>query len=355
MRRALVVGTGLIGGSIGLALRALGWHVTGSDIDAVRSERAYELGAIDEIGDDPDAEITFIAVPVSKIVELSKSALARLTPTRKTAVVTDVGSVKSSIVDFIDHPCFIGGHPMAGSEAIGIEGANEHLFQNATWVLTPTANTDYDAYFLLRETIESLGSSVLELTPSQHDSVVAVVSHVPYLLAVSLMNIATRKAQENIPLLKLAAGGFKDMTRIAGSDPTIWPDICAQNSNSIARTLDDLLNELVAIRDDIAKGDRETIMPLLSTASLARRSLPSLSLPPSTPHQLTEIRIPVEDRLGVLAEVTTLAASLGVNIEDITIVSLGVLSLIVDQHFTAKFVEELKELGYLPIVYEVLE
>src|SRR5258705_1580263 len=126
-RRAVVVGTGLIGGSIGLALRARGWHVTGRDRDQARAERALELGVLDEIGDDPRADVTFIAVPVSAIAGEAKHALDTTN-----GVVTDVGSVKAPVVAAVGHPRFVGGHPMAGSEQEGVDGADGALFQGAT-------------------------------------------------------------------------------------------------------------------------------------------------------------------------------------------------------------------------------
>src|SRR5438105_6444079 len=136
MNRAQLVGTGLIGGSLGLALRKRGWHVTGRDRDEARARRALELGALDVLGDDPDAEITFIATPVGAVPGEARTALVH------GGIVTDVGSVKGAIVSEIGDPRFVGGHPMAGSEQEGVEGSDPELFEGATWVLTPTAATD---------------------------------------------------------------------------------------------------------------------------------------------------------------------------------------------------------------------
>src|SRR3954464_9051956 len=142
--RAQVVGTGLIGGSIGMALRARGWHVTGRDAEETRARRALELGALDAGGDDADAEITFVATPVSAVVGEARAALAR------GGLVTDVGSVKAPIVAALDHPRFVGGHPMAGSEQEGVDGADPSLFEGATWVLTPALVTEPTAYARLQ-------------------------------------------------------------------------------------------------------------------------------------------------------------------------------------------------------------
>ena len=163
--RANVIGTGLIGGSIGLALRRLGLHVTGDDVDADRSEQALAVGALDEVGLDPAADITFVAVPVGGIPAEVARALEETS-----GLVTDVGSVKGSITDAIDSPRFVGGHPMAGSEQDGVEGADPDLFEGAVWVLTPTARTDDDAYASVRSIVSSLGADVVALPPERHDA-----------------------------------------------------------------------------------------------------------------------------------------------------------------------------------------
>ncbi|MCU1379587.1 MAG: tyrA, partial [Acidimicrobiales bacterium] len=223
-KRAQVVGTGLIGGSIGLALKAAGWHVTGTDHNEASAARALELGAIDAVGDDADAELTFIATPVGAVAEAAKG---------RPGVVTDVGSVKASIVGALANPRFVGGHPMAGSEQEGVDGSRADLFQGAVWVLTPVATTDSAAHALVRSVVSSFGADVVELPPERHDALVAVVSHVPHLTAVSLMGLAAERSEEHAALLRLAAGGFRDMTRIAAGHPGIWPDICAENRDAI--------------------------------------------------------------------------------------------------------------------------
>src|SRR3954470_19491120 len=157
--RALVVGTGLIGGSIGLALRGLGWHVTGRDLDEKRAARAVELGALDAVGDDPQADVVFIATPVGSIADEARAALAQ------GRIVTDVGGVKGPIVRAVGDSRFVGGHPMAGSEQEGVDGADATLFDGATWVLTPTDDTDTTAYTQVRAVVSSLGADVVALRP----------------------------------------------------------------------------------------------------------------------------------------------------------------------------------------------
>ena len=218
-RRATVVGVGLIGGSIGMALREAGWHVSGVDADEACCTRGLELGALDAVGWDPAAEVTFVAVPVGMIAGLVGEAL----DASPAGFVTDAGSVKAAIVEAVDDPRFVGGHPMAGSEQDGIEGADASMFRGANWVLTPGAATADDAFAGVRSVVRSLDAEVVTLSPERHDALVALVSHVPHLTAASLVGLAARRSEEHSAVLRLAAGGFRDMTRIAAGHPGIWP------------------------------------------------------------------------------------------------------------------------------------
>jgi prephenate dehydrogenase len=344
--RAAVVGTGLIGGSIGMALRAKGWHVTGRDRDPLRAERALELGALDAVGDDPSAEITFVATPVSAVAEEARALVGG------GGIVTDVGSVKGPIVAAVDHPRFVGGHPMAGSEQEGVDGADATLFEGATWVLTPTATTDADAYARLQSVVSSLGADVLAIPPDRHDQLVAVVSHVPHLTAAALMTLAAAGAEEHTTLLRLAAGGFRDMTRIAAGHPGIWPDICAENRDAIVAVLDGLLDTLSGLRSVVGSGDRAALLSTLERARHARINLPTRA---ARAEDLVEVRVPIPDRPGVLAEVTTLAGDLGVNIEDLEIAhsaegDRGVLLLVVDANSADLLRGAFLARGYRPAV-----
>jgi prephenate dehydrogenase len=345
--RAAIVGTGLIGGSIGLALRTRGWHVTGRDVDPLRIAQAREIGAVDTEGVDPDAEVVFVATPVAEVGSEARRALGEAS-----GVVTDVGGVKAPIVAAVDDSRFVGGHPMAGSEQDGLAGADADLFVGATWVLTPTPATDPAAYTALRGVISSLGADVVALTPERHDDLVAVVSHVPHLAAASLMRLAAERAEEHAALLRLAAGGFRDMTRVAAGHPGIWPDICSDNSAAIVAVLDRLMVALGGVRDAVATGDRYALLEVLEQAQVARRNLPARL---ARPEDLAEVRVPVPDRPGVLSEVTTLAGELGVNIEDMEIAhsvegDRGVLSLVVATEGAEQVKDALSARGYRPSV-----
>ena len=346
-RRANVIGLGLIGGSLALALREAGWRVTGDDAVDGRGAHAASLGVVDEVGVDPAAEITFVAVPVLAVADQVKRAL-----TDTAGVVTDVGSVKGGILGAIDDPRFVGGHPMAGSELEGLDGADASLFRGAVWVLTPTAVTDDRAFATVAAAARELGAEVVAMPAERHDQVVAVVSHVPHLTAATLMGVAARGAEEHAALLRLAAGGFRDMTRIASGQPDIWLDICAENRPAILTALDALLDGLREMREVVAGEDRDLLLTRLRDARDARANLPVRG---ARPEDLAEVRIPIPDRAGAAAEVFTLAAELGVNIASFEVVhslegNRGVAVVLVDASAAELFRGGLIARGYRPAV-----
>lgn len=344
-RRANVIGLGLIGGSIGLALRERGWRVSGDDADPAVVERARSSGVIDLAGVDADAEITFVAVPVLAVPDQVKRAL---TETR--GHVTDVGSVKRTVCAACSDPRFIGGHPMAGSELDGLDGADGSMFNGAVWVLTPVEHTDDGTFAAVTQVLASFGAEVVALAPERHDQVVAVVSHVPHLTAATLMGLAAERAVEHAALLRLAAGGFRDMTRIASGRSDIWLDICAENRPAIVAALDDLIDGLAEVRRVVESDDRDELHARLTRAREARTNLPCRITDPTT---LAEFRIPIPDRPGAAAEVFTLAAELGVNIASFEVVHMaesnrGVAVVLVDAEITELFRGGLLARGFRP-------
>lgn len=342
-----MAGLGLIGGSIALALRGRGWHVTGDDLDPARIERALTRSVIDAGGVDPEAEITFVATPVLAVADRVKRALAETK-----GFVTDVGSVKSGITAAIDDPRFIGGHPMAGSELEGFDGADASMFEGAVWVLTPTPTTADKTFSTVAAVVAELGADVIALPADRHDQVVAVISHVPHLAAATLMGLASDRAEEHAALLRLAAGGFRDMTRIASGHPSIWIDICAENRDAILSALDGLIEGLASMRDVVDRDDRNALYDRLQHARDARANLPSRV---NQPGELAEVRIPIPDRPGAAAEVFTLAAELGVNIASFEVVhsvegNRGVAVVLVDVATADLFRGGLMARGYRPAV-----
>ena len=344
-RTAIIAGTGLIGGSVGMALRKAGWHVTGIEPDAARAEAAVALGAVDLIGEPGPCDLAVAATPPASLAAVVQQLLAA-----GAAVVTDVGSVKAPVVEAVSDPRFVGGHPMAGSEQDGLAGADPDLFRDAVWVLTPTATTDDAALADVREIVSQLGAQVIALAPERHDALVAVVSHVPHLTAAVLMRIAEGRSSEHRALLRLAAGGFRDMTRVAAGHPAIWPEICVENRAAITDVLDELLDELVEMRLIVSGGDRKELLARLEAARDSRRSL-SVGAP--EPSRLTEVRIAIRDQKGELARITTLAADLDVNIYDLEIAHSaegprGVVLAVVQSDSAEQFARALAEAGYRP-------
>ena len=349
-RRGQIVGTGLIGGSVALALGEAGWHVTGFDIDAQRAERAREIGVIDAVGIDPEAELTVVAVPAGALEKEIRNALQQTK-----GMVTDTGSVKAMVARSIDNPRFVPGHPMAGSEQDGVDGADQQIFEGAVWVLTPTEGTDDLGLRQLQTVLSSMGCDVVTMTPERHDALVAIVSHVPHLTAASLMCLADDRALDDAPLLRLAAGGFRDMTRIAAGHPEIWLDICEQNSEAIVAVLDEFSDRISNVRSLVAEADRDGLTTVLSQARRARTNLPSRYV---RPQDLIEIRIPIPDRKGQIANITMLAADCDVNIADIEVAhstegAEGVLVLIVARAEVQRFLAVLAGQGYKPTTREL--
>ena len=349
-RRGQIVGTGLIGGSVALALGEAGWHVTGFDIDAQRAERAREIGVIDAVGIDPEAELTVVAVPAGALEKEIRNALQQTK-----GMVTNTGSVKAMVARSIDNPRFVPGHPMAGSEQDGVDGADQQIFEGAVWVLTPTEGTDDLGLRQLQTVLSSMGCDVVTMTPERHDALVAIVSHVPHLTAASLMCLADDRALDDAPLLRLAAGGFRDMTRIAAGHPEIWLDICEQNSEAIVAVLDEFSDRISNVRSLVAEADRDGLTTVLSQARRARTNLPSRYV---RPQDLIEIRIPIPDRKGQIANITMLAADCDVNIADIEVAhstegAEGVLVLVVARAEVQRFLAVLAGQGYKPTTREL--
>ena len=346
--RALVVGVGLIGGSIALALRRAGWVVLGRDRSEATLRDALDLGVIDEPAPEgavPDVDITFVATPVGVIADEIRRSLLDTD-----GLVTDAGSVKSGLLELMGESRYVGGHPMAGSELEGVAGARADLFEGRTWVLTPVATTDDDALATVRTIVSSFGAETVFLPPETHDSMVAVVSHVPHLTAASLMGLAASASDEHRGLLRLAAGGFRDMTRIAAGSPSIWPDICFENSRAIITELDALIESLDQIRTIISTDDREQLLDVLERARAARIALPA-RFPRA--EELSEIRVPIADEKGALARITTLAAELDVSIVDIEIAHSvegdeGVLIMLIERDNSTRLVEGLAGAGHRP-------
>jgi len=345
-RQAHVVGLGLIGASVALALHECGWSITGVDSNATTVAAAIERGVVSDSALKPEVELVVIATPAGVVSDVAKEVLSRLT--NPEVIVTDVAGVKGSIVAQVSDPRFLGGHPMAGSELRGLSGARADLFQGSTWVLTPTDHTSPTTYSRLHGILREIGANVVAVSAQDHDRLVAIASHVPHLLAGSLMNEASQVAEQDAVLLQLAAGGFRDMTRIAAGDPAIWPDILFENRDAVAQSLEALEERLKTLREALLDDGRDVILESLLSAASARRQLPGRAL---STDDLTYLRVKVSDEPGVLARVTRSASDLAVNIYDIEIAhgiegTGGTLLLAVDAQQSEMFGQALSALGF---------
>lgn len=277
--RLVVIGLGLIGGSFarGLRERGLCREVVGVDLDPESRRLAVELGVVDRCETDlaaacQGAEVIQLAVPIlameKLLAELVKLDLGD-------AVLTDVGSAKGNVVRaaglaFAGKPVrFVPGHPIAGSEQSGVEAANAELFRRHKVILTPCAQSDEPALALVDALWRELGADVEHMQVEHHDQVLAATSHLPHLLAFTLVD-SLAKRSENLEIFRYAAGGFRDFTRIAGSDPLMWHDIFLANREAVLRTLDVFRGDLDALRDAVDAGDGHQLLGVFTRARVAR-------------------------------------------------------------------------------------
>lgn len=325
--RIAIVGVGLMGGSIGLAFKRKKpeIHRIGIDASSVIDE-AIALSAIDE-GTTPDhlkdaigtADLVFLCTPIHEILRLLPEVARNVKPG---ALVTDVGSTKKRIVEmadelFSENRHFIGGHPMAGSEGRGIKWADALLFENAVYVLTPSRPIPPGLMKTFGETIELLGAKILLLSPNLHDRIAAAVSHLPQILAVTLMNLVA-KHQTNSPyFLKLAAGGFRDMTRIASSPYELWHPIIETNQEEILAFVDEFIDALKQMKQKILD---HTLEKEFLNAAQSRLSIPRDTKGFLRPHY--DILVPAEDKPGIIAKIATALANAKINIKDVEILKV---------------------------------
>lgn len=270
-----IIGVGLIGGSIGMAAKARGLarKVIGIGRDPRKLHRAQELAAIDTWTTDlmagaADADLIFVCTPVLAVVPMIK-AISLVA--KEGAIITDVGSTKSEITRGAEEAVpsgvnFIGGHPMAGLEIGGVEAALPYLFLDATYVVTPTKATSVAALNTLVEFTQGLGSHVILMNPEEHDRSAAVVSHLPHILSASLLRLASEEQARSGKVLELAAGSFRDMTRVSASPTDVWVDICMSNRETISQTIDNMIDILQNTRERIKAGDANAIEKLFTKA-----------------------------------------------------------------------------------------
>ncbi|NTU70289.1 MAG: prephenate dehydrogenase/arogenate dehydrogenase family protein [Coriobacteriia bacterium] len=370
--RIAVIGVGLIGGSLAAALRGLEDPplVIGIDTDADTIGYALEHGIIDEGAVDSSdqaaqwlgvhgVDLAVIATPA----RFAGSWLTGLGEAGFVGAITDVASTKAGVLaaarTALREPGrFVGGHPMAGSERSGVAAARADLFDGAYWLLTPTHDSDPDVYTAVHALVTSIGARVVSVDAEAHDEAVAIVSHVPHIAAAALVDLAAAHAGERGELMRLAAGGFKDTTRIAAGSSDLWTGICLDNADALSEGLEELRERLGRFEALVRTRDSEAIRSWLEAAAEVRRSLPAQWVPATA--QLTELSVPMLDRPGVVAEITGAVSRAGCNIEGIDIDhetedSAVLVLVLTDEGDTASLVADLAGRGYEPRVSPLAE
>jgi len=272
-------------------------------------EKATELGAIDRastLKEARGADLVVLAAPISRITTL----LGDLAPTD--AFVTDVASTKTKTVRDAEARGlrFVGGHPMAGSQLSGVANATKELFRGARYFLTPTGKTDPEAYREVAQFVRSLGAVPTAVDPEKHDLLMAALSHLPHLMAVALLKVASDISPE---ALSFAGPSFRDLTRVGASNPTLWSDILAENAPALGEALGAFAAAMAQLGSEIS--NRESIENRFQAAREAYDALGGILVEKSGKN--VEIAVPVENRPGVFAQVTTLMGSNDINIHDL--------------------------------------
>jgi prephenate dehydrogenase len=348
--KVAVVGVGLIGGSVGLAARQrLGAIVSGYDPSAGALEAAIARGAIVERAQSieaavADADFAFVAAPVQVLATVVRDVLSVAPPE---CVVTDVGSVKRSIVGEVSHPHFIGGHPLAGAETAGVEHARADLFADATWYLTPTPLTEGAAYERLHRFLTRIGAWPTAIEPETHDVVMGTVSHLPHVFANVLVAQAARVLSAEGERLPATGPSFRDVTRVAGANTAIWGGIYRANADALVAAVDDTIARLQAVRDDLAAGNWEGIAGWNDAAREDRRRLLESDLAGGEVH---ELRVLVPNRPGIVAEIALALGRATIDIVDMGLYpssgSHGTVALWIRGRVVAEQAERLvRELG----------
>jgi prephenate dehydrogenase len=322
--RLAVIGTGLMGASVGLAAARAGIRVLGWDVDAAVGARAAASGAMElaRTLDEAvrDAHLVVVCTPIPSIA----AAVAEVLAADGDAVVTDAGSIKGRITDEVaalvdpaDLGRFVSGHPMGGSERSGPEHASASVVDGIVWVVAPTDASEPGAVSTLETFVRTIGARPVRLTPERHDRLVAFVSHLPQVASTSLMGLAATEEADEPDILLLAAGGFRDLTRLAASNPALWSDILLGNREQIAQAIDLYVARLHDLRAQVT-GERAADVE--RTFEQAKSARLRLAAKPQVRSGVAVLQVEIPDEPGALARITATIGDGDVNIEDLQIV-----------------------------------
>ena len=320
------IGLGLIGGSMAKALkhanpdcRIIAYDKDTSALALAKEEHICDITCqtVDETFSDCD--IFFLCTPV----DFNTEYLSQINTVRKTgSLITDVGSVKKTIHDTVRklhlEDCFIGGHPMAGSERSGYSSSSAGLLENAYYILTPSTHISKDQISLLSEIIQDAGAIPVIMSEDKHDRVTAAISHLPHMAAYALVNLIHDRDDTDHTMKMIAAGGFKDITRIASSSPGMWQQICGENKEKLLSFMDDYIAELTTLRSSIEKENESALYNYFSDAKDYRDSFDDvISGPISRSYRLT---VSIPDETGIIAKLSGMFAKKGINLKNMGIV-----------------------------------
>lgn len=339
-KRVLLIGLGLIGGSLALAIKKehSRCEIVGFDVDEEASKLATSLQIIDRSTasykkEAAEADLIIIATPVQGAIGIISELLT--VPLKKGAIITDVGSTKQSIVNvgkelLSKEVYFIGGHPMAGSHKTGIAASKDRLFENAYYILTPTSDIPNSKVIQLLNWLRGTSAKFIELEPQEHDKFTGIVSHLPHIVASGLVHQAGQMGKEHPIISQLAAGGFRDITRIASSSPTMWRDILLHNKDILLSMLDDWTDMIADVKDMITREDGEAIYSFFAEGKKLRDQLPVGEK--GALMSFNDLYVDVPDHPGSISDVTGILAREKISITNIRIIEarediMGVLRL----------------------------
>ena len=319
------IGLGLIGGSIAKSVKRVNpdVHIIAYNRTKSRLDLAVSDGVVNEVADDVDetfakCDYIFLCTPVEQnntYLNILKNII------KEDAIITDVGSVKTPIHEAIEkvglERNFIGGHPMAGSEKTGYENSNNHLFENAYYVISTSPLSPMDKVEEYKAFAAEIGAIPIVLDHNEHDMVVAAISHMPHLIASSLVNVVKNSDNEEGTMKTIAAGGFKDITRIASSSPEMWEQICTSNSKSISIMLDKFIKDMQKAQEYVDTKNGQAINEMFASSREYRDSFPDKGGAIFKPSM---IYCDVEDEAGVIARIATLLAKNDISIKNIGII-----------------------------------
>lgn len=362
MKTIAFIGLGLIGGSIAKAIRKFhpDYRLLAFDENRESLAAALDANIIDAVCEAQDerystCDYIFLCTPVEfnlQYLEYLKSVIS------SRCIITDVGSVKGIIHKKIEElkmdTCFIGGHPMAGSERSGYENASDRLIENAYYILTPGGEISLDKLTDFSELVASLGAIPMVLTAQEHDFITAGVSHLPHIIASALVNLVNALDNDAQYMKTIAAGGFRDITRIASSSPVMWQQICLENHQNISTVLDEFIRMLIQIRCSVDNQEAENLYQMFASSRDYRDSIDMTSKGPiSKAHVLY---LDIADEAGGIATIATILAMDNISIKNIGIIhnrefEQGVLKIeFYEEDAMARGAALLKKRNY--IIYE---